>query len=101
MWRHLYIYIYLRGVRDTVLVIFGGKIRSCKLFSPQSCLENNCLFLMFLFVDYVVHTSVAEEIKKHGTTWKEIKKVLEKRRFGLMFYLEQRELSKYTVCFLS
>ena len=45
VWRHFYIYInihiyiYPHGARDTALVIFGGKIRSCKLFSSQDLMS--------------------------------------------------------------
>ena len=43
--------------------------------------------------------SIAEEVKKHGTTWKEMKKAannsaLEKNCFGPMLYLERTGLIK-------
>ena len=49
------IYIYPRGGRDTVLVIFGGKIRSCKLFSSQDLMSADATrdFLRRLLVSHV------------------------------------------------
>ena len=35
---YTYIYIYPHGARDTILVIYGGKIRSCKKsVGPVNC----------------------------------------------------------------